>query len=181
MFMHHPCRTERPQAAGSVSFRRSGPDVVDHVSMDADPVSARLGSEFDFMQCLGGPSWSQTYIQPFYMKMPSGVPEDADDVAALLPRLSTLALELTSDDVASMLKMQWRIQCVAAWLAIARCDVLTRYRDRAIANEWEVAGSVVDAALQRLSGGAPHELPTPAQQRLEILLSRAQRLQALAD
>lgn len=150
------------------------------------------------------------------MKMPGWAPED--EIAALLPRLRTLALELTRDDVASMLKMQWRIQVVAAWLAIARCDpslsgpvhrdfdhcygnltspsltvaalvypnertaeVLTRYRDRAIASEWEVAGGVVDAALQRLSGGSPHEPRTRPQERLEILLARAWQLQALAD
>jgi hypothetical protein len=202
----------------SASFRPAGPDLVDHVFVDADSSRARLQSELRFMQDLGGPGWSQTYIQPFYMKMPSGVPEHVDEVAALLPRLRTLALELTSDDVASMLRMQWRIQVVAAWLAIARCDprlsgpvhqgfdhcyghltspsltvavlvypsertaeVLTRYRDRAIASEWEVAGGVVDAALQRLSGGSPDEPSTRPQHWLEILLSRAEQLQALAD
>jgi hypothetical protein len=200
------------------SFRRSGPDVVDHVSVDADSAHARLRAEFQFMEDLGGPGWSQTYVQPFYMKMPSGAPERVDEVAALLPRLRTLALGLTSDDVASMLRMQWRIQVVAAWLAIARCDpwlsgpvhqgfdhcyghltspsltvaalvypnertaeVLTQYRDRAIASDWEAAGGVVDVALQRLSGGSSDEPPTRAQQWLEILLARARQLQALAD
>jgi hypothetical protein len=191
--------------------------VVDHVSVDAYPRDARLQAEFQFMENLGGPDWGKTYIQPFYMKMPGWVPEH--EVAALLLRLRTLALELTSDDVASMLRMQWRIQVVAAWLAIARCDpslsgpvhqgfdhcygyltspgltvaalvypnertaeVLTRYRDRAIAREWELApGGVVNAALHRLSGGMPDEPPTRHQQWLEDLLSRAQQLQALAD
>jgi hypothetical protein len=190
--------------------------VVDHVSVDANSMPARLQYEFQFMEDLGGPDWSQTYIQPFYLKMPGRL--DPDEAADLLPRLRALALELTNDDVASMLQMQWRIQVVAAWLAIARCDpsmsgpvhqgfdhcyghltspsltvaalvypnertaeVLTRYRDRAIANEWEVAGGVVDAALQRLSGGTPDEPPTRHQQWLEDLLSSAQRLQALAE
>jgi hypothetical protein len=192
--------------------------MVDHVSVDADSAHARLRAEVQFMEDLGGPIWSQTYIQPFYMKLPSGFPGHVDEIATLLPRLRTLAQELTSDDVASMLKMQWRIQVVAAWLAIARCDprlsgpvhqgfdhcyghltspsltvaalvypsertadVLTQYRDRAIASGWDAAGSVVDAALQRLSGGSPDEPPTRPQQQLEILLARARQLQALAD
>jgi hypothetical protein len=169
------------------------------------------------MEDLGGPDWGKTYIQPFYMNMPGAM--HVDEAAALLPRLRALALELTSDDVASMLKMQWRIQVVAAWFAIARCDpslsgpvhqrfdhcygyltspsltvaalvypnertaeVLRRYRDRAIAREWERArGGVANAALQRLSRGRPDEPPTPDQRWLENLLSRAQQLQALAD
>lgn len=192
--------------------------MVNHVFMGADSAHARLRAEFQFMEDLGGPRWSQTYIQPFYMKLPSGAPEHVDEIAALLPRFRTLALELASNDVASMLKMQWRIQAVAAWLAIARCDrwlsgpvhqgfdhcygyltspsltvaalvypnertaeVLAQYRDRAITSGWETAGSVVDVALQRLSGGSPDEPPTRAQQRLEILLARARQLQALAD
>lgn len=60
-------------------------------------------------------------------------------------------------------------------------EVLTRYRGWAIAKKVEVAGGVVDAALHRLSSGAPGEPPTPTQRHLEMLLSRAQHLQALAD
>jgi len=197
------------------SIRSWGRDMVDHVCVDANS-SARLDAEFQFMQDLGGPGWSHTYVLP-YLKISGALA--TDQVAALLPRLRALALDLTSDDVASMLKMQWRIQKVAAWFAIARCDpslsepvhqsfdhcygyltsptltvaalvypnertaeVLTRYRDRAIANEWERAGHMVaDAALLRLSGGSPDEPSTRPQQRLEHLLSRAQQLQALAD
>jgi hypothetical protein len=167
------------------------------------------------MEDLGGPDWSQIYLLP-YMRVSGGIPEH--EVAALLPRLRARALELTSADVASMLKMSWRIQRVAAWLAIARCDptlsepvhqgfdycygnltspslttaalvypnertaeVLTRHRDWAIASERDVADSVVGAALRRLSGGSPDEPSTHSQQWLEMLLSRARQLQALAD
>jgi len=117
-----------------------------------------------------------------------------------------------------MLRMHWRIQVVAAWLAIARCDpslsgsvhegfdycygyftspsltvaaliypnertaeVLTRYRDWAIASQREVAGEVVDAALERLSGSSPDEHTMRSQRWLEMLMSRARQLQALAD
>jgi hypothetical protein len=201
----------------SASFRRSGPGVVDHVSVDADSTRARLQSELQFMQDLGGPGWSQTYVQPFYMKMPSGVPEHVDEVAAVLPRLRTLALELTSDDVASMLKMQWRIQVVAAWLAIARCDpwlsgpvhqgfdycyghltspsltvaalsipmnerrsvdAVSRPRHRKrMGGRWRRCRRRTATAIRGLARRAPNA----TQQWLEILLSRASQLQALAD
>jgi hypothetical protein len=199
--------------------------MVDHVCVDADSMGARpwrpkplpgsVESEFQFMEDLGGLGWSQTYVLPFYMKVDGGDPKH--EIAALLQRLRTLALGLTSDDVASMLKMQWRIHVVAAWLAIARCDpslsepvhqgfdhcygyltspsltvaalvypnertaeVLTQYRDWAIASQREVAGGFVDAALQRLTG-SPDKPPARHQQWLEDLLSRARQLQALAD
>lgn len=202
------------------AFRRGvrtlGIGVADHVCMDSDSSRARLRYEFEFIQELGGPGWSQTYVQPFYLKMPGVL--DADEAAALLPGLRALALNLTSDQVAAMLKMQWRIQVVASWFAIARRDpsvsgpvhqgfdhcyghltspsltvaalvypsertaeVLARYRDRGTASGWEVAGGVVDAALQRLSGSSPAEPSTRAQQRLAELLSRARQLQDLAD
>jgi hypothetical protein len=60
-------------------------------------------------------------------------------------------------------------------------DVLTHYRDWAIAKKHERAGGIVDAALQRLSGGSADEPPTRSQEWLEMLLSRAKELQALAD
>lgn len=169
------------------------------------------------MKDVGGPDWSQIYVQPFYMKVPSASADD-EAVAALLPRLRTLAMDLSRGDIVSMLKMQWRIQSVGTWFAIARCDpsfsdpihdgfdacyghltspslvaaaliypsertaeVLTAYRERAMAGGYETAGSVVDVALHRISGGVPGELNPRAQERLDALLARAHQLQSLPD
>jgi hypothetical protein len=107
--------------------------VVDHVSVDGD-----FQSELQFMEDLGGPDWSQTYVLPFYTKVASGAPEH--EVTALLPRLRTLALELTSDDVASMLKMQWRIQ--RAWQrGSPSLDATRRYQGQFIKASAIAAGT----------------------------------------
>lgn len=132
---------------------------------------AQFEAERQFILERGGRRWIETYIKPYYTQ--GYAAPDADEFDALLPRLRTLALKLASDDVASMLKMHWRVQRVAAWFAMAGCDpslsgpvhegfdhcygyltspcltaaalvypndraaeVLTRYRDRAIASEW---------------------------------------------
>jgi hypothetical protein len=180
------------------------------------PLPSTFESELQFLRGLGFLDGSQPLGLPFYMRISGWLPEH--EIAVLLPRLRALALELTSDDVTSMLKMHWRILKVAAWLTIARCDpllsgpvhegfdycygslsstsltvaalvypnertaeMLTGYRDWAIARKVEVAGGVVDAALLRLSGGSPDDPTARSQEWLEMLLSRAKQLQALAD
>jgi hypothetical protein len=90
--------------------------------VDVSEARNRLQHELDFMRRLGGPEWSQTYVQPFYRKMQAMGESAADDAAALLPALRDRASELRTEDIAAMLSMQWRIQNVGVWYAIACCD-----------------------------------------------------------
>ena len=106
---------------------------MDHVSVDVD-----FQSELQFMEDLGGPDWSQTYVLPFSRRWPAGPPSTKSRPFCLGSGLS--ALELTSDDVASMLKMQWRIQ--RAWQrGSPSLDATRRYQGQFIKASTIAAGT----------------------------------------
>jgi hypothetical protein len=44
------------------------------------------------------------------------------DAWPLIPRIRDRAAELSTDDISQMVRMQWRVQVMGTWYAIARAD-----------------------------------------------------------
>lgn len=83
---------------------------------------ARLEAEERFIEERGGGRWIETYIKPYYLKwMGYGAAERAE-AHSLIPDVRDRAAELSVEDITEMVCMQWRIQVMGTWYAIARAD-----------------------------------------------------------
>ncbi len=81
-----------------------------------------LRAETLWIESRGGSEWLARYVRPFYMNWMRENPTYRDGSVAQIPELRARAFELDLDEISAMLSMQWRVQAVAAWCAIARAD-----------------------------------------------------------
>ncbi|KQR51043.1 hypothetical protein ASF88_17765 [Leifsonia sp. Leaf336] len=81
-----------------------------------------LRAERLWIESRGGSEWLSRYVRPFYMNWMRENPTHRDASVAQIPELRARAFELDLDEISAMLSMQWRIQVVATWCAIARAD-----------------------------------------------------------
>ena len=84
-------------------------------------LQARLEAERSFINEQGGQPWLEMYVTPFYLKWMNCGATKAD-AHRLIPALRERAAELSAAEISLMLGMQWRIQVVGAWYAIAQAD-----------------------------------------------------------
>jgi len=84
--------------------------------------AAALRAETLWIESRGGNDWIARYIRPFYMNWMGENPTFRDEAIAQIAELRSHAFELELSDVETMLGMQWRVQVVGAWYAIARAD-----------------------------------------------------------
>jgi hypothetical protein len=83
---------------------------------------AQLEAESRFIEERGGQRWIGTYIKPYYLKwMGLGAAKRAE-AHELMPDVRERAGELSVEDISAMVFMQWRIQVMGTWYAIARAD-----------------------------------------------------------
>lgn len=81
-----------------------------------------LRSETLWIESHGGNTWIARFIRPFYMNWMRANPKFRDEAIAQIAELRNRAFELEVSDIETMLVMQWRVQVVGAWYAIARSD-----------------------------------------------------------
>jgi hypothetical protein len=180
-----------------------------------EPGAARKRMEFErrFVEERGGQRWRETYILPFYRTW-MGYSARRGEAQGLIPDLRKRSTELSVEDISAMVGMQWRIQVMGAWFAIARSDdvfrkpvhdafevcfgmltapalataaltypsietvdVLRRYRERDVSQQYGSAG-IITAALRRLDGGVDLEDRTSDDEALDALLDVARLLRA---
>jgi hypothetical protein len=82
---------------------------------------ARMAAENQFVGDRGGQRWLASYVLPFYRKW-MGVGAGGAEAQALLPDVRDRARQLSIPDISAMVQMQWRVQVMGAWYAIARVD-----------------------------------------------------------
>lgn len=86
-------------------------------------MKAQLAAEQRFIDALGGRTWLDRYVLPYYLQWMGLGPKDGLDTPTLTAEVRARALELGGADIATMLQMmQWRVQVMGAWYAIARSD-----------------------------------------------------------
>jgi hypothetical protein len=83
---------------------------------------AKLEAEQRFIDERGGRIWIETYVLPFYRKWMGLGAATRAEVPALIPDVRSRAEEVSAADISRMVRMQWRIQVVGTWYAIARAD-----------------------------------------------------------
>jgi hypothetical protein len=83
---------------------------------------AELEAEQRFIEERGGARWVDTYIKPFYLKWMGLGAATRSEVQPLIPEVRVRARELSAADIGRMVSMQWRIQVMGTWYAIARAD-----------------------------------------------------------
>ena len=83
---------------------------------------ANLEAEQRFIEERGGARWTDTYIKPFYLKWMGLGAATRSEVQPLIPEVRSRARELTAEHISRMVSMQWRIQLMGTWYAIARAD-----------------------------------------------------------
>ena len=82
---------------------------------------ARLDLEQQFIDARGGPVWIATYVKPFYMGW-MGIGPNENKLRKQARAVRTRAHRLSIEDIGAMASMQWRVQVMGAWYAIARLD-----------------------------------------------------------
>jgi hypothetical protein len=80
----------------------------------------RLDAEWRWIDERGGKDWIATYVQPFYRKWMGRGPRGRGEMVSQIPDVRARAFELGLDEIATMVAMQWRVQVVGTWYAIAR-------------------------------------------------------------
>lgn len=85
-------------------------------------MQAQFDAEKAFLDDRGGPRWIEAYIKPFYRAWMGTGAAHRHDAWPLIPRIRDRAAELSTDDISQMVQMQWRVQVMGTWYAIARAD-----------------------------------------------------------
>lgn len=89
---------------------------------DLDRARDQLSAEQRFFDERGGARWIETYIKPYYLKWMGLGPATDVGLQPLIPEVRERAFELSSTDISAMVRMQWRVQVMGTWFAIARAD-----------------------------------------------------------
>jgi hypothetical protein len=74
-----------------------------------------------FIDDRGGAEWMERYLGSYYLKW-MGVGARRDQARLLIPVIRARAAELSVAEISQMVMMQWRVQVMGAWYAIARAD-----------------------------------------------------------
>ncbi len=86
-----------------------------------DDVSRRIDAEQAFVKKRGGRRWQRTYLLPYYLCW-MGIGGQRDEARRLVPEVRERAAELSLEDIAEMTQMNWRMQVMGIWYAVARND-----------------------------------------------------------
>lgn len=89
---------------------------------DAFGRRAQVQAEQQFIEERGGRRWIDSYIKPYYLKWMGFGAANRAEALSLLPDVRDRAAELSVEDISLMMRMQWRIQVMGTWYAIARAD-----------------------------------------------------------
>ena len=89
---------------------------------DLDRARDQLAAEQGFIDERGGSRWIETYIKPYCRKWMGLGAATRAEVPTLIPQVRERAFELRSEDISAMVRMQWRIQVMGTWFAVARAD-----------------------------------------------------------
>lgn len=81
----------------------------------------QLEAEERFIDERGGRDWLDRYVLPFYLVW-AGVGAAGAEARALRSEVRERAHELSPADISVMVCMQWRVQVMGTWYAIARAD-----------------------------------------------------------
>lgn len=88
-----------------------------------EQMQARLAAEEQFIAARGGQQWIDLYVAPHYLKWMEIEAATGEGLSfRQLSEIRARAAELDRADIVSMLGMQWRLQVMGAWYAIARND-----------------------------------------------------------
>ena len=119
-------RNAGPSADGYVSAGRFAKGPSDWVRLLQDcwvdsERRDRIHDELEWIDARGGDKWRATYVIPFYLNWMS-LGAANEEALRQVRELQTRASELGNDDLTAMVQMQWRVQVVGTWFAIARND-----------------------------------------------------------